>query len=201
METFTTKQVAKLFGCNESRIRQIILFGMLPAVKHGRDWVIDEEGIETYKSKYVIPGFRKEYHLWASMRSRCNNPDGRAWHHYGGRGIKVCPRWDNSFWNFIEDMGEKPLGKSLERINNDGDYSPENCRWETAKQQQNNRRCTVFVEFHGNTISTSQLADKLGIKSTMAYYHLVKRKKTVPELIAFINKKHSKGETPCKPKR
>lgn len=84
--------------------------------------------------------YTKLYSLWGSLRSRCNNPNHRAYKNYGGRGIKVCKRWDK-FENFYEDMGERPSSKhSLDRINNDGDYSPENCRWTDRRTQILNQR-------------------------------------------------------------
>ena len=81
-----------------------------------------------------------EYRSWASMRLRCTTPSVRGWKYYGGRGIKVCKRWDD-FGNFLADMGPKPTSKhSIDRIDSDGDYGPNNCRWATAIEQWVTRR-------------------------------------------------------------
>lgn len=79
------------------------------------------------------------YRSWMSMRTRCNCPTQPKFMRYGGRGIRVCKRWDD-FATFLADMGERPEGTSIDRINNDGDYEPENCRWATKAQQLKNRR-------------------------------------------------------------
>ncbi len=82
-----------------------------------------------------------EFYVWRSMKQRCTNPKHRAFKNYGGRGIKVCDRWLNSFEAFLNDMGARPSPElQLDRVNNDGDYTPENCRWATASEQSRNRR-------------------------------------------------------------
>lgn len=82
---------------------------------------------------------KKVYFVWKTMRQRCMNPHSRDWRWYGGLGVKVCDRW-NDFGNFIEDMGERPEGLTLERRDPNGDYCPENCYWATWEQQRRNKR-------------------------------------------------------------
>lgn len=101
---------------------------------------------------------------WQHMISRCLNPRNPKYPRYGGRGITVCERWLD-FQSFLEDMGEKPkAGMSIGRVNNDGDYEPKNCRWETPKQQADNRPgfCHEFT-YKEKKYNMKQLADKLGV--------------------------------------
>lgn len=86
------------------------------------------------------------YRTWLGMKRRCNNPNAVDYSYYGGRGIKVCNRWLESFENFLIDMGEKPDKKlSLDRVDNDGNYEPRNCRWATHSEQMLNRRDRISV--------------------------------------------------------
>jgi hypothetical protein len=100
--------------------------------------------------------FSPTYHSWAGMITRCTNPKRKTWGKYGGRGITVCDRWKNSFEAFLEHMGERPLGKTLDRYpNNDGNYEPNNCRWATWSEQMKNRR-TFKHYYHPRKSSPSQ---------------------------------------------
>ena len=92
-------------------------------------------GCKTCKTPY---SHTATYQSWRGMRERCINPKHASFDRYGGRGITVCERWTHSFKNFIEDMGERPAGTSIDRINNNGNYEPNNCRWATTKQQSSN---------------------------------------------------------------
>ena len=97
-----------------------------------------------------------------SMMDRCHLSTSHAYSRYGGRGIKVCDRWQ-SFENFYADMGDRPDGMSLERVDNDGGYCPENVRWASAKDQANNRRSNRLIEFNGETKTLAQWADHVGM--------------------------------------
>lgn len=109
------------------------------------------------------------------MKSRCLNKNKKSYSDYGGRGIKVCDRW-MKFENFLEDMGERPAGMSLDRIDNNGNYCKENCRWATNHQQANNKRSNRLVTFHGVTKSASEWADDLGINRATLYDRLYRGK-------------------------
>ena len=103
-----------------------------------------------------------EYQTWGSMKDRCTNPSNMGWLNYGGRGISVCDRWLNSFPAFLEDMGRRPgVGHSIHRVDNDGNYEPENCVWATSQEQARNKRNTVYVEHNGETVLLVELAETL----------------------------------------
>jgi len=96
------------------------------------------------------------------MKQRCTNPKNKRYSSYGGRGITVCDRWVE-FENFLEDMGERPPGLSLERIDNDGNYEPGNCTWTTAKQQARNNRHNHMITYNGTTLPLVAWSEKVNI--------------------------------------
>jgi hypothetical protein len=113
-----------------------------------------------------------EYNAWRHMRDRCNNPDDESWPRYGGRGIKVCERWQ-SFADFLNDMGFRPSpSHSLDRADNDGDYEPQNCRWATKKEQSNNCHDNKLVMINGFLISLAEAARLAGVSAQGMEYRV-----------------------------
>lgn len=109
------------------------------------------------------------YTTWRSMRLRCALKSRRDYPDYGGRGITVCDRWQE-FENFLADMGEKPSGSQLDRINNNGNYEPRNCRWVSPTENANNRRSSRFIELNGERLSLIQWARRTRIpRDTLAF--------------------------------
>lgn len=106
-----------------------------------------------------------EYHAWLGMKSRCTWAPGANYARYGGRGISVCERWSGSFEAFLADMGRKPSpGHTLERIDNDGNYEPGNCRWATRSEQNANTSLSRRLTFRGETLTLRGWAMRLGVK-------------------------------------
>jgi hypothetical protein len=102
------------------------------------------------------------YRIWSNMRSRCEKLKDASYEHYGGRGIKVCQRW-SSFSNFVLDMGVRPDGMTLERINNSGNYEPSNCKWASMQENSNNTRRNRILAHKGRQQTMAQWARELGI--------------------------------------
>lgn len=121
---------------------------------------------ESKASRATIHGRSKSggaYTTWMQMRGRCNNPNHPNFQDYGLRGITVCDRWD-SFENFLSDMGERPPGMTIERMNNDLGYSPENCKWVGRQEQAKNRRSTLLISIDGREQCLKEWCAILGVK-------------------------------------
>lgn len=103
------------------------------------------------------------YRTWSRMKQRCESPTDAAYKRYGGRGIRVCDRWSTSFSVFARDMGERPEGMTLERIDNSGNYEPDNCCWATRQAQANNRRSNVIIETPDGPMTLAQAARVAGL--------------------------------------
>lgn len=112
-----------------------------------------------------------EYETYSGIKSRCYNPNDPAYKYYGGRGIKMCDRWNESFDNFFEDMGLRPDGLEIDRINVNGNYSPNNCRWTTHKENMRNRSNTVLskekaigvIALRDMGLKIREIAESIGI--------------------------------------
>lgn len=140
-----------------SRLKDQKSCGCLTGVKHG-------------KTK------TKEHKAWCHIRDRCYNPNNSDYKHWGGKGVKVCERWNESFENFLSDMGLAPTPKhTIDRFpNNEGDYEPGNCRWATMKEQQGNRTNNHWIEYNGRRMIMNDWVVELGIEQSLFSYHIRK---------------------------
>lgn len=109
-------------------------------------------------------GVSREYRAWVSIKSRCENPKSKAYNGYGGRGIQICQRWRASFADFLADMGPCPTNKhSIDRRDNDGSYEPDNCRWATRVEQQNNTRRNRIISYKMETKTLAEWCRELNL--------------------------------------
>lgn len=128
-----------------------------------------------------------EYNAWKNMRARVLNPTNPSFKHYGGRGITMCERW-NEFSVFFADMGPKPFpGATLERKNNSIGYSPDNCKWATRSEQQNNRRTCIRVTHLGMTLTLAQWGKRVGISRSMISYRMKHGMDPVSSIFTPVN--------------
>lgn len=137
------------------------------------------------------------YSIWVSLRQRCNNPKDAHYKDYGGRGITYDPKWD-SYTAFWEDVGPSfKVGLTLDRINNDGNYCKENCRWATRYEQSTNTRRNVFFEYHGEKLTLHDIARRTKTRRGALYYHVITRGRDLhsvieKELSALLPEQESK---------
>jgi len=133
-----------------------------------------------------------EYRSWRKMRERCLNPRNSNYEYYGGRGISVCERWNN-FSCFLADMGPRPAGHTLDRIDGNKGYEPSNCRWATKVEQARNTSQNVWIELNGERRLLIDWSERLGI-SRQAIYHRVSRGVTdAAKLLAPMRKARSRN--------
>jgi hypothetical protein len=145
----------------------------------------------TFKKSHGYSG-TKIHAIWKEMRHRCSIVTNHAFDDYGGRGINVCLRWEK-FENFLEDMGNYPLGMTLERKNNSKGYSPENCYWASRKEQANNRRSSRILDYKGERKTLAQWTEKYGFKNHTLLMRL-RRGWSLEKSLNTLVKKHALPE-------
>lgn len=121
---------------------------------------------------HATAGRSATYVTWEAIKQRCHNPNAVGYDSYGGRGIEMCERWRDSFENFLADMGERPEGKTLERVDNDGDYEPDNCRWASSREQASNRRNTRMISYGGREQTLTQWAREYSLSRGVLWHRI-----------------------------
>lgn len=151
--------------CQCGTVRTILAMGLLKGTSKSCG-CLQKELAASKKRKHDL-SYSPEYAIWKAMKSRCYRVKDCHFKNYGARGIYVCDRWKNSFENFYADMGLRPSPEhSIDRKNNDQPYSPENCRWATEEQQNNNKRTSRLLTFNGRTQTLTQWAYELGFSKS-----------------------------------
>lgn len=132
-----------------------------------------------------------EYKIWQGMRYRCSIESATGYNHYGGRGVTVCDRWA-SFENFLSDMGKRPSpAHSVDRIDPNGPYSPENCRWATVSEQANNKRNNVFVDIGGQKLTLAKAANLFGFSRSNVYKYMNRLGVSHQQAVDFILRRNA----------
>lgn len=141
-------------------------------------------GHKNKKHGQAIPGHRgATYRSWETMKARCLNINNPAYKDYGGRGITVCERWINSFEDFLSDMGERPRNTTIDRIDTNGGYYPNNCRWAKPNVQQRNKRNNRIVVYNKEPITLIELHEKTGVPYQRLFERIVRRKWAVEDAV------------------
>jgi hypothetical protein len=166
----TNKKLKSLWGCLCECGNNLIVMGSDLINGNTKSCgCLQREATSKAKTKHGQTRFLKvsrAYSCWSEMKQRCLNPNNSQYKDYGGRGIIVCKRWlekETGFANFLSDMGNPPDMMTIERLDNNGSYSPDNCKWATRKEQGNNKRNNRFLSHEGETRTLSQWADYIGI--------------------------------------
>jgi len=148
-------------------------------------------------SKGEYSGLEKERCNWKHMISRCHNPKDRAYAYYGGRGIQVCDRWRNSFWDYLSDVGQFIQGFTLDRIDNNQGYSPENCRWVNRQQQACNRRSNKWIIIGGEKKILGDWLVIYGVSRALFGKRIGRGMTEVEALTTPIDKRFSNNKRNC----
>lgn len=165
----------------------------------GNTVIVESYALKSGKTKScgcirnVVHGlsFSKEYRIWIGIRRRCYDKRLKHYPNYGGKGIKVCDDWQNSFLNFYEDMGKCPQEMTLDRIDSNGNYCKDNCRWATMKEQARNRSTNHYLEAFGKKQTIVAWSEETGIPWETIYGRL-RRKLSVEDALTIKHKKSSK---------
>lgn len=136
----------------------------------------------------------REYNAWKGIKAHCYNPNNSGYKYYGERGITVCDEWKNSFIKFYEDMKDCPIGFSLDRIDVNGNYCKENCRWATKEEQERNKRNNFLVTYKGETKSLSEFCDNLNLDYRLIYERINRQKWCIEDAFT-INKLKTGGNS------
>ena len=158
--------------CGEKRI--VFVNGLRSGLTTscGHDHPNVQHGATTKENKGTEYG--RLFNVWRSMIDRCECPTHQAYRRYGGRGITVCPAW-HDFATFLADMGPRPTGGSIERIDNNAGYSPSNCRWASRKEQSFNRENTIYVEYECVQVSLAELSDRFNVDHDVVSRRVLER--------------------------
>jgi len=174
-----------LFRC-DCKVEKIICVGKVKA-GHTKSCgcLVEKRLKEGLNLKHGMYG-TKIYMSWSNMKNRCLNKNHPKFKNYGYRGITICSEW-TKFENFYKDIGERPVGKTLDRIDNNGNYNKENCKWSTNKEQSNNRRDNHLIAYEGKTQNMKQWSEELEIEYNTLIHRLLNSKWSIKR--AFETKK------------